>query len=57
MGFFPDDYFEGTVDYIARTQTSDGAIPWFDGGAMDPWDHIESAMGLTVGGRTGRPEA
>ena len=51
MGFFPDEYFSGTVSYIAETQQSDGAIPWFTGGAMDPWDHIESAMGLTIGGR------
>lgn len=51
MGFFPEEYFTGTVDYIARTQDSDGAIPWFDDGPMDPWDHIESAMGLAIGGR------
>lgn len=51
MGFFPEEYFTGTVDYIAHTQDSDGAIPWFDDGPMDPWDHIESAMGLAIGGR------
>lgn len=51
MGFFPEDYFEGSVDYIARSQQQDGAIPWFDGGPMDVWDHVESAMGLTIGGR------
>ena len=55
MGFFPEDYFSGTVDYIAGAQEPDGAIPWFAGGPMDPWDHIESAMGLTIGGRL--PEA
>ncbi len=51
MGFFPDEYFTGTVNYIAETQQADGAIPWFEGSAMDPWDHVESAMGLTIGGR------
>ena len=51
MGRFPDEYFTGTIDYIARVQQNDGAIPWFKGGPMDPWDHIESAMGLTIGGR------
>jgi hypothetical protein len=51
MGFFPDDYFAETVDYIAETQHSDGAIPWFEDGPMDPWDHIEAAMGLTIGQR------
>ena len=44
MGFFPDDYFAGTTNYIAKLQDGDGAIPWFDDGPMDPWDHIESAM-------------
>ncbi len=51
MGFYPEDYLNPTVDYIARAQTSDGAIPWFEDGSLDPWDHIESAMGLTIGGR------
>ena len=49
MGFFPEDYFKGTIDYIARVQQSDGAIPWFEEGPLDPWDHVESAMGLAIG--------
>lgn len=40
-----------TADYIASVQRPDGGIPWFSGGIIDPWDHVESAMGLTVGGR------
>lgn len=36
---------------IAATQRSSGEIPWFPGGKTDPWDHVESAMGLTIGGR------
>ena len=51
MGFFPAEYFQDTINYIAATQTSDGAIPWFEGGKLDPWDHIEAAMGLSIGGR------
>ncbi|MDA7775472.1 hypothetical protein N8993_14970, partial [Pseudomonadales bacterium] len=51
MGFYPHEYFKDTVDYIARVQQSSGAIPWFEGGSLDPWDHIESAMGLTIGQR------
>ncbi|MFD6397677.1 prenyltransferase [Nocardia sp. NPDC060249] len=39
-----------TAESIAATQEPDGAIPWFSGGHTDPWDHIESAMALTVGG-------
>jgi len=36
--------------YIAEQQHSDGCIPWFRGQIADPWDHVEAAMGLTVGG-------
>ncbi len=36
---------------IARTQTQDGEIPWWPGGKTDPWDHVEAAMGLTIGGK------
>lgn len=35
---------------IARTQRPDGEIPWCEGQKSDPWDHVESAMGLSVGG-------
>lgn len=38
-------------DAIARVQRRDGAIPWFADGPVDPWDHVEAAMGLTVAGR------
>ncbi len=51
MGFFPADYFTDTVQYIVRSQQPDGSIPWFDGACTDPWDHVESAMGLVIGGR------
>lgn len=39
-----------TIQYILSVQQSDGAIPWFSNGKLDPWDHVEAAMGLTVGG-------
>ena len=42
--------FERTGRFIVRAQTATGAIPWFEGGTLDPWDHVEAAMGLSVGG-------
>lgn len=42
-----------TVNYILKTQLPNGCIPWFTGGKADPWDHIEAAMGLTIGGEHG----
>ncbi len=39
-----------TAAWVAAHQREDGAIPWFHGRRMDPWDHIHSAMGLTAAG-------
>ena len=35
---------------IVATQLPSGEIPWSTGDKTDPWDHVESAMGLAVGG-------
>ena len=35
---------------IAAVQRHDGMIPWFEGGHCDPWNHVESAMALSVAG-------
>ncbi|WP_233495874.1 prenyltransferase [Geodermatophilus sp. TF02-6] len=39
-----------TVAAIAAEQEADGALPWFRGGQLDPWDCVEAAMALDVGG-------
>ena len=41
---------EKITSFIASIQKENGEIPWSAGGKTDPWDHIESAMGLSVGG-------
>ncbi|RBY90865.1 prenyltransferase [Blastococcus sp. TF02A-26] len=46
-----------TVDWIADQQDADGALPWFRGGQLDPWDSVEAAMALDVGGRHDRAAA
>jgi len=38
------------ADLIVDTQRESGEIPWCKGAKTDPWDHVESAMGLSVGG-------
>jgi hypothetical protein len=38
------------TDLIAKTQRQNGEIPWSPGQKTDPWDHVESAIGLTTGG-------
>ena len=35
---------------ILNTQRPSGEIPWSEGDKTDPWDHIEAAMGLVIGG-------
>ncbi len=49
-GLFPQEFFRETVDFIRAVQRPDGLIPWFEGGHADPWDHVEAAMGLSIGG-------
>jgi hypothetical protein len=39
-----------TVASIAAEQDPDGALPWFRGGQLDPWDSVEAAMALDIGG-------
>ena len=34
-----------------------GMIPWFPGGHADPWNHVEAAMALALGGRRARGRA
>ncbi|MFW6690130.1 prenyltransferase [Streptomyces sp. MAR4 CNX-425] len=46
-----------TVAGIAAVQRPDGAIPWFRGHHLDPWDHTEAAMALDAAGEHGRAEA
>ena len=36
--------------FILDMQQPSGEIPWFEGGYTDPWDHVESAMGLSIAG-------
>lgn len=40
-----------TVDAIASVQLPDGNIPWTPEGHTDPWNLVEAAMALDVGGR------
>ncbi|QNP63073.1 prenyltransferase [Streptomyces genisteinicus] len=39
-----------TVAGILAEQRDDGAIPWFRGHHLDPWDHTEAAMALDAAG-------
>ena len=49
-GLYPEDFFRPTVEFLLAEQLNSGAIPWFNGGYADPWDHVEAAMALSIGG-------
>lgn len=49
-GVLTAEQVAATVRGIAAIQGADGSIPWFTGGHLDPWDHVESAMALDAAG-------
>lgn len=49
-GLFPGDFLAPAVASIRAAQLSSGEIPWSPGNYADPWDHVEAAMGLSIGG-------
>lgn len=51
------EYLHATARYIRQVQQPSGAIPWYPGGILDPWDHVEAAMGLAIGGFREEAEA
>lgn len=42
---------EQQANFISRHQLSSGAIPWYEDGVTDPWDHTECAIALDLTGR------
>ena len=49
-------FYSSSIDYILEVQNQDGSIPWEKGKKLDPWDHIEAAMGLSIAGNKGESE-
>ena len=45
------EFYKSSVEYILKVQNEDGSIPWEENKKLDPWDHIEAAMGLSVAGK------
>ncbi|WP_328913328.1 MULTISPECIES: prenyltransferase [unclassified Streptomyces] len=56
-GVLTEEQAAATVAGILAVQRPDGAIPWFRGHHLDPWDHIETAMALDAAGEHERAEA
>lgn len=56
-GLFPRDFLAPTVAAIRDAQLPSGEIPWSPGNYADPWDHVEAAMGLSIGGEWAAAEA
>jgi len=49
-GVLTEAEVRATARGIARLQLPSGCIPWTPGGHADPWNHLEAAMALEVGG-------
>ena len=49
-GLFPREFLAPTVGAILDVQRDSGEIPWSADNHADPWDHVEAAMGLSIGG-------
>ena len=45
-----------SVESIAALQLPSGLILWNEGGHADPWNHVEAAMALDIGGRHAEAE-
>ncbi|WP_443060655.1 prenyltransferase [Streptomyces sp. NBC_00448] len=56
-GVLTAEQAEQTVAAMAAAQRADGAIPWFRGHHLDPWDHTEVAMALDAAGEHDRAQA
>jgi len=41
---------DSVAGMIAKTQNESGEVPWCEDEKTDPWDHVEAAMGLSIGG-------
>jgi hypothetical protein len=50
-GILTGEQLAETIDAIASIQLPDGNIPWIPGGHTDPWNLVEAAMALDLGGR------
>lgn len=55
-GLLSADDVRATVDAIAEWQLPSGMVPWVPGGHADPWNHVEAAMALAIGGRLAEAE-
>ena len=56
-GVLTGDQLRATVTWIGDQQDADGALPWSRGEQLDPWDSVEAAMALDVGGAHDRAVA
>lgn len=55
-GVLSGEDIAATAASIAHAQEPSGAIPWFAGGHVDPWDHVECAMALSAAGERAAAE-
>jgi len=47
---YPPVDIESIAVLIVKAQKASGEVPWCEGKKTDPWDLVEAAMGLNIGG-------
>ena len=57
LPYLTDGNVDQTIAAIIAIQRSDGSIPWNPASHLDPWDHVEAAMALSVAGRRREADA
>ena len=50
------EFYRNSIEYILSVQDNDGSIPWEKNKKLDPWDHIEAAMGLSIANKKSQAE-
>ena len=56
MSILTDGYFDGARDIILALQNPTALSLWFKNGVIDPWNHLEAAMGLNLIGERSAAE-
>ncbi len=45
-----NEHFAAALNHMREVQNMDGSMPWFAGGIVDPWNHLEAVMGFHIAG-------
>jgi hypothetical protein len=56
-GLLSAEEIQASVEHLVQLQQGNGMVLWNEGGHCDPWNHVESAMAMSLGGKVSEVEA